>query len=74
MEELINILKEVRDDVDFAECKGLIDDGILSSLDILQIISELDDAYDISIPPSEIIPENFNSAEKMLAMIQKLQN
>ena len=63
MEELLDILSEIK----------LIDDGILDSFDILQIISALNDEYDISIPASEIIPENFNSAESLWEMVQRLQ-
>ncbi len=72
--ELIQILSDVKDDVDFANCTTLIDDGILNSFDILQIISELNDAYDISIPASEIVPANFNSAKALYAMVKRLQD
>ncbi|MBE5823468.1 MAG: acyl carrier protein [Butyrivibrio sp.] len=73
MEELLDILSEIKDDVDFETEDKLIDDGILDSFDILQIISALNDEYDISIPASEIIPENFNSAESLWEMVQRLQ-
>ena len=73
MEELLNILSEIKDDVDFETEDKLIDDGILDSFDILQIISALNEEYDISIPASEIIPENFNSAESLWDMVQRLQ-
>ena len=73
MEELIELLKDVRDDVDFENTKDLIDGKILTSFDIIQIISTLDDEYDISIPASDIVPENFNSAEAIYALVQKLQ-
>ena len=69
---MIELLKSIKDDVDFENCKTLIDDGILESFDILQIISALNDAYDISIPAAEIIPANFNSAEALLAMVERL--
>lgn len=73
MDELLDILKDVKDDVDFEHCTTLIDDGILNSFDILQIISALDDEYDISIPASEIVPANFNSAESLYKMVRRLQ-
>ena len=72
MEELISILEEIREDIDFADTADLIDGGILDSFDILQIISALNEAYDISIPASEIVPANFNSAEALLAMVERL--
>lgn len=73
MEELIELLQDIKDDVDFEHCTTLIDDGILDSFDILQIISALNDEYDISIPAGEIIPKNFNSAKALYEMVKRLQ-
>ncbi len=73
MDELLELLEEIRDDVDFRGCTDLIDGKVLTSFDIIQIISELDDAYDIAIPASEIVPENFNSVKAMYAMIERLK-
>lgn len=73
MERLLEILSEIKEDVDFSTCTTLIDDGILDSFDILQIISALNEEYDISIPASEIMPQNFNSAEALYKMVQRLQ-
>ena len=72
MEQLIEILSDLHPDVDFEAEKGLVDDGILDSLDIVTLITEINDAFDISIPAEEIIPENFNSAEALFALICKL--
>ena len=74
MERLLELLKEVKEDVDFENENSLIDDHILDSFDILQIISTLNDEYDISIPATEIIPKNFNSAKAMLEMVERLQD
>ena len=73
MEELLKILQEVRSDIDFTTEKGLIEHGILDSLDIMEIVAEISDAFDISVSPADIIPQNFNSAEALWAMIQKLK-
>lgn len=72
MDEILEILSEVVPDVDFKNCTSLIDDGILESLDIVGIIAELSDAYDITIPAREIVAENFNSAAAMLDMVNRL--
>jgi len=73
MEELIELLREVRDDVDFESIKTLIDDSVLDSFDILQIINLIDEKYDISIPAVEVVANNFNSVEAMLRMINRLK-
>lgn len=74
MDELMEILEDIRPDVDFEDCTTLIDDKILVSFDILSIISEISDAFDIAVSPAEIIPENFNSAEALWDMICRLRN
>lgn len=74
MEKLLKILKSIRPDVDFANEKKLIDDGILDSFDIISIVGELNDAYDIEIDVDDLEPANFNTVEAMLELIEKLQN
>ncbi|MCR5606929.1 MAG: acyl carrier protein [Treponema sp.] len=74
MKELMNILTELKPDVDFNEEKGLVDNGILDSFDIVQLISQLKETFDIEISPAEIIPENFNSAEALWKMVERLQD
>lgn len=71
MEELLEILSEVKPGVDFKNEKALIDDGILDSLDIISIISEIADEYDVRISPEDILPENFNSAEAIMELIKE---
>mgnify|MGYP001052492859 CR=1 FL=1 len=72
MEKIMEILKKLRPDVDFEAEKALIDGGILSSFDILNLIEELSDAYDIDIETDDIIPENLNSAEGIYRLMQRL--
>lgn len=73
MEKLIEILEEIQPEVDYASCKNLIDGHYLNSLSILSLVAELEEEYDITIPTVEIIPDNFNSAESLWAMIVRLQ-
>lgn len=72
MDGLLELLKNVRDDIDFETATDLIDKKILSSLDIVQIIAEIDEEYDITVPAKEIIPDNFNSLMAIFNMIQRL--
>lgn len=73
MDELMEILEDICPEVDFDMETALVDDKILSSFDILSIISEISDAFDITLTPAEIIPENFNSAEALWNMICNLR-
>ena len=73
MEKLLEILEDCCPDVDFAAEKNLIDDGILESLDIVMIVNELAQQYDVRIGVENLVPENFNSAEAILALLERLQ-
>lgn len=71
-EELLAILDELHPEVDFRTTKGLIDNKVLDSFDIVTIITEVNSDYDITIPAGEIVPENFNSAQALYALIQRI--
>ncbi len=73
MEKLLEILNDLHSDVDFDKEEHLIDDGILDSMDIISIITEISDEYDVTITAKDIIPENFNSAKALYALIQRLE-
>ena len=72
MEELYRILKDLPPDVDFDAEEDLIGDGVLDSLDIVTLITEINSAYDVNIPAEEILPENFRSAKAIYALITRL--
>lgn len=72
MEKLLEILKSVRDDIDFENEDKLIDNEILDSFDIVSIVGELCDAYEITITVDDMEPENFNSAKAILALVERL--
>lgn len=74
IKDLIEILEELHPEVDFETCTTLIDDKIFDSFDIITTITEIDSEFDITIPAGEIIPENFNSAQALFALLQKLDD
>ena len=74
MEELLQILSDLRPDVNFVDNKKLIDDGVLDSFDIISLVGELSEQYDIEIGVENLLPENFNSAEAILNLIRRLQD
>ena len=74
MEELYDILKELKPDVDFRTQQHLIDDHILDSMEIMSLVMDLNEEFDVEITPLEVIPENFQSADAIYRMITRLQN
>lgn len=73
METLLEILNDIDDTVDWENETALIDDRILDSFGVISLLSELEDQFEVEIDASEIVPENFNSADAMWKMIQRLQ-
>jgi len=74
MEELLELLKNIRPNVDFEHCEDLINSGTLDSMDMVMIMTQIMQKFDLSIPPEEMVPENFNSAKAMYRLIQKLED
>lgn len=72
MERLLEILKSIRSDVDFENEERLVDDGIIDSFDVVSIVGELCDEYDITITVDMMEPENFNSAKAILALVESI--
>lgn len=69
MEEIINILKEIRPEIDVTS-NSLVDDGLLDSFDIVTLVSELIDNFNVEISVEDIIPDNFNSVEAINKLIE----
>ena len=74
LEKIIEILSDLHEDVDFTTCKTLIDDKILDSFDIVTVITEINSEFDVAIPADKIIPENFNSAQALAALVEELED
>ena len=62
MEELIEILESINPDADYETDGGLVDEGILTSFEVVMLVTQIEDVFDVTIPPVKIIPQNFNSA------------
>ena len=74
MEQLLKLLKTIKPDIDFNTSNNLVGEGILDSLDIVNIISAVETEYKITINPDEIDPDNFRSVESILNMIKREAN
>ena len=74
MEKLIEIMNEIKSGVDYENETDLVGKNIFDSLTIVQLVGTLNDEFDIEITPIDIVPENFNSAKSIYAMIQRLED
>lgn len=73
MEELLEILNDINPDVDYSKETNLIDGKVYDSFSIITLVSNISEEFDIEIGPEYLVPENFNSADAMWKMIQKIQ-
>ena len=71
-ETILEILSDLRPDVDFEKETKLIDNGIMASFDIVSLVAELSEEFDITIRPKDLVPENFNSLDAMQALVERL--
>ena len=72
METIVRMLNELHSDIDFNNAEGLIDDGVLDSLDIVSLVAQIDAELGITVPAEEIVPENFNSAQALMDLITRI--
>ena len=72
-EQLLQILESAHPDVDYESQTRLIDDGILDSFDIIMVVTDIKDTFDVEITVENLQPENFNSVDAMMALITRLQ-
>ena len=70
--KILQILQEVRHDVEFEKETKLIDDGILDSFDIITLITQIREEFDIVVPAEQILPQNFNSADALAKLVWEL--
>lgn len=72
MERVIKILKELHPEVDFEMESELVDSGILDSLDIVSLVTELNGEFDVEIAAEDLLPENFNSVAAIFSLVKRL--
>ena len=71
--DILEVLKSIKEDVDFESSTDFIEDGLLDSFDLVNLVSELEDVFDIEIRGVDIIPENFTSIETITELVEKYQ-
>ena len=73
-EQIIEILSEICPGIDFETETALIDDGLIDSLDIVAVVTELMEAFDVELGVDDLTPENFNSVEAIEELIESKQS
>ena len=74
METVLEILAKVKPNVDFKKATAIVDDGLLDSMDIVMLVGELNDEFDIEIQVTDLVPENFNTVDAIVKMVERLED
>ena len=74
MEPVLEILSKVKPNVDFKNATAIVDDGLLDSMDIVMLVGELNDEFDIEIQVTDLVPENFNTVDAIVKMVERLED
>jgi len=72
-EQVVHILKEVKPTKDLTDIEDIIEGGYLDSFELMSLIAQLGEVFEIEIDVDEIVPENFNSVEAITAMVERLK-
>ena len=73
MEELLEILREINPEVDYETCDTLVEDGYITSLQIVMLVGEINQEFGVAIPANKILPEYFNSTKSIYGLIRELE-
>lgn len=71
MDKILEMLEEIKPEHDFLSSNDFIEDGMLDSFDVVSLVSMIEDEFDIVIDGMDILPENFNSLDAIMAIIEK---
>lgn len=74
MDELLEILEDIKPGIDFENEDALVDDGILDSLAIIRLVSDISDEFDVEIQVTDLVPENFNTVQAIMDLIERLED
>ena len=74
METVLEILAKVKPNVDFKNANAIVDDGLLDSMDIVMLVGELNDEFDVEIQVTDLVPENFNTVDAIVKMVERLED
>jgi acyl carrier protein len=70
--KIIAILNDIRPEFDFNEpVDNFVEAGLLDSFDLVTLVTSLDEAFEISIDGTDIVPENFCNTESILNLLNK---
>ena len=71
MNEILEILQEVRPEQEFENSINFLVDGLLESMDIIELVSKLEEKYKIEFDVMDLVPENFENIEAIQSLVRR---
>lgn len=72
-DQVLEILEDINPDVDYETETALVDNGVLDSFELVSLVSELNNAFNINITVVDFVPENFNTFSAIVALVERLK-
>ena len=72
-EKIIKILREIRPEFDFEGVDNFFEEGMFDSFDLVTLVAELDSISGIKIDGAEMLPENFQNIDAIVALVKRYQ-
>ena len=73
-DKIIELISEIKPGADIAGCADLFGEHVLTSFDVVRLVSDLSDEFDVDITPLDIVPENFRTVKTIAALIERLED
>jgi acyl carrier protein len=70
-QKIIELLNSIQPAADFAGSQNFLEDGLIDSVDVIMITTAIEDEFGVSVPGTEITPENYASVDRLAALITK---
>lgn len=74
VQQILDILAEVKPGLAVTAEEELVRSGRLDSVDIMALVMELGERFDIDITPVDLKEENFATANAILALVERLED
>lgn len=73
-ERVLEVLEEANDEIIGYDGDNLFDDGILDSFQVMDIVNDLEEEFDIEIDAKYVVEENFVTVDAIVALIDMIIN
>ena len=70
-EKIYKILEDIRPNCNYRESTDYIEDGFLDSFDVIELVSKIEEVFDVKIDGLDILPENFKGISEIMDIIKK---